>query len=112
MPSNKNKEKLERTGKNEIIHPAVSIVPVLERGVIVYKIIKITFTMSGQCVSIETVATALSEFEALVKFNSVQLDTFNIYQMRDVAQELTDDKEAKKASKKLKDEKDEKETDV
>lgn len=109
MPSNKNKqrEKMERTGKNEMIHPALSIVPALDKdGNVFYKIVKITFTLTGKCVSIETVAKATNEFQALVKFNNALVeDIGDIKQMRNVVKELKEDVAARKATKLLKEEK-------
>lgn len=94
VPSNKNKEKLQRTGKNELIFPALSIVPSLDKeGKAVYNIVKITFTMKGQCVTIETVDKATNEFEALVKFNNALLeDIGDIKEMRKIVKELKEEK--------------------
>lgn len=107
MPSNKNRAaKMERTGKNEMVHPALSIVPALDKeGKVFYKIIKITFTLKGQCVTIETVDKAVNEFQALVKFNNALMEEIgDIHHMRKVVKELKDDVETAKAPKKSKEE--------
>lgn len=107
MPSNKNKlAKMERTGKNEMVHPALSIVPALNKDEkVFYKIVKITFTLKGQCVTIETVDTATNEFEALVKFNNALLDEIgDIKYMRKIVKELKEELETKNKPKDGKDE--------
>lgn len=95
MPSNKSrdKKKLERTGKNEAIYPALSIVPALEKDKVIYKIMKITFTLKGECVTIEEVGRAKTEFEALVAFNNNLTEEIgNIMQMRNIIKELKEEK--------------------
>lgn len=96
MPSNKNRlnNTMERTGKNEIVYPAVSIVPALNKdGKVFYKIIEITFTLKGICVSIETIDKAENEFEALVKLNTALETTGigDIKQMRKIVKELKEE---------------------
>lgn len=96
MPSNKNRDKLkqERTSKNEAIQTALSIVTVKEKNVISYKIVKLTFTMSGTCVSIEEVDRAKNESAAMMKFEQ-QAHTQGItdlHVLRNVTRELKEEK--------------------
>lgn len=96
MTSNKNKL-LDRTGKNEAIYPAISIVPALDKdGKVFYRILEITFTLKGVCVSMVELAKATNEFEALVKLNTALTSTGvgDIMQMRRIVKELKE--EAKK----------------
>lgn len=85
----KQEPQFDKTGKSEVIFEAVAICPVKERTKIIYKIVKIGFTMEGKTVSIETVATATSEADALGKFQIQSTDVgMDIKKLRNLVREL------------------------
>lgn len=95
MPSNKQKDKLkaaaliERTGKNEIIYDAISLVTTLENNKVIYKIMLIRFTTDKNIVSMEVLDTALDPANALGKFQIQTSDVcMDLKQMRKIAKEL------------------------
>lgn len=100
MVSNKNalkKKEVERTGKNEIVYHAVSICPVVEKDVVVFRIMKIGFTITGKCVTIEEVKRAKDEASAISKFQMVidQEGSLNIKNIRELVKTVKEDNEKK-----------------
>lgn len=100
MPSNKNalkKKEVERTGKNEIVYHAVSICPAFDNGLVVFKIMKIGFTLSGKCVTIEEVKRAKNEAAAITMFQMVidQEGSLNIKNVRELVKSVKEDNEKK-----------------
>jgi hypothetical protein len=82
-------EQFDKTGKSETIFEAVSICPVKERTKIIYKIVKLGFTMDGKTVSIETIDTTTSEAGALGKFQIHSQDVgMDIKKLRNLVREL------------------------
>lgn len=101
MPSNKNKDlhnKVERTGKNEMVYNTACICPVLEKDKVVYQIITIGFTLSGECVTIEKVDQVDSEGAAIPKLQQhlVQSGALDIMNLRNIVKNLKEEKDAKK----------------
>lgn len=79
MPSNKNQllarqkaNKIETTGKNDVIYSTLALCPVLKNDVVMYQIVEIGFTLDKQCVSMIVLeeknnqAAALKRFEMLL----------------------------------------------
>lgn len=104
MPSNKNQLKqkaLETTGKNETVHHTAAICPVLEKGVVKLKIVKIGFTLSGECVSIEQVAEGKGEQSAfaLLQKHLVMSGALDLKSLRQKIIELKAEHEAAKNRK-------------
>lgn len=106
MPSNKNrdKQKAERTGKNEVIHYTVCINPEVKKdGTVLYKIVKLGFTISekhASIVSTEEVAVAKSELSAFSKFQAevVKCGALDIKHLRKLVHELKEENEKKAKS--------------
>jgi hypothetical protein len=106
MPSNKNRDKMkqqtapvivtppqvELTGKNEVVYHTCALCPVLENDKIVYKIVDIGFTLSGQCVSIETRDSTDSQGEALSKYELHDSDSVDIRSIRKIAKAIREGK--------------------
>ena len=104
MPSNKQRDllkqqKVERTGKSEVIHYTVSISPSIQKdGTVLYRILKLGFTIldnRASIISTEEVATTTSEASAFNKFQVeiVKCGTLDIRELRKLVKELKEEYE-------------------
>ena len=92
MPSNKTRDRLkkqamlqkvETTGKNEVVYKTVALMPVFDELGVDYKIIEICFTSEKQLVSMEEIDHCRTQGSALNKLENAFNETaYNILHLR------------------------------
>lgn len=99
MPSNKQRDLqkkaaaaqklLEQTGSGEVVYESVAIMPVLEKNVVIYQIVRIGFTAAREMTILEEIDRCKTQGTALAKLQTAASKSiFNLQVLRSVTKSL------------------------